>query len=1112
MFAKVKADILKILILFIVFFNSLAVFSQTKEEISKITENYDKEKILAKAAERKVEHDQKRAKAYEYALANDLPTRYETEDGNIIELQYMNGSGELVYYQTNNEVCASVTNAEEFYPGGSLGLNIQGQGMRAFVWDSGTCRDTHNAFEGRATLKDNVGHTSHATHVTGTIIATGDDAKGMAPEAEVDSYKWDSDIAEASAATVMDGMLLSNHSYNSSVYSSSVFGRYLNKSREWDDVMHDAPNYLMVVSAGNNGNNNTINSSPLQGNVYFDKLIGHSTAKNNLVVANAGLSLFTGLYRNSSSSEGPTDDFRIKPDITGYGTNVFSTNNGGDNDYSYKTGTSMASPNVMGSLLLLQQFYKEETGNFARASTIKGLALHTAVDHGLSGPDAEWGWGVLDAEAAANVIKDNGSQSLAKELNLPQGGTFYMLVKGIGQPLSASICWTDPPGQPQFGTNSSTPVLVNDLDIRVIEQFGAQTTHYPYKLTGVNTNAQGDNLVDPFERVDVDPQTAGFYLIEVSHKGTLNGSNQVFSLVITGADIVYDPVQVPYSHGFEASYNLAQNVEGWQDVGGDNFNWTRNSGGTPSWSTGPSSSYGGNYYIYMEASSPNNPYKTARTISPFINLIGAPSQTTFSFRYHMLGNSMGELKLEVSDDGGSSWDQLWVKSGNQGNQWKEGIVSLGAYAGKVIRLRFTGTTGSGYQGDIALDRIKIISNYNDVIPPTTPGWASPTNITANSATLNWLASTDNVAVDKYIVHGPNFYTQTQSLSVPLTNLPSAQSQFFFVRAIDTSGNLSNAQSFSVTTLASGGPIGYYPFDYNLENLGSSGVDAISNGPLYYSPNTAITGGYFNGNYAYDFNHTNVNYLNLSNSGSYLKDAFDERTVAFWIKPTLGSSAVYQILYKEGNLNDGIEIGLKNNSILRFRIKGSNHPSYYPYAFTYSHPIHISQTEWTHIGYTFKGGGAIKMYKDGSEIYGISGIAPFSVEYHGEGGYLGGTPQGTASYGSNTTANHFEGKMDEAHIYNRELSQAEICDLASAYCNGSITNSTSASIETSHNEYELKLYPNPGQDIINLRADSPLKLIKLMDGSGRVIRYIESGLEEELLTIDISFAVFSNVFC
>ena len=126
-----------------------------------------------------------------------------------------------------------------------------------------------------------------------------------------------------------------------------------------------------------------------------------------------------------------------------------------------------------------------------RAATLKGLALHTADAAGISGPDAVYGWGLLNGKSAAEAISGNGSTSRIEELTLSSGQTYQITADSDGiNALIASISWTDPAGTANTGiVNLSTPVLVNDLDIRVTK--GA-STFSPYLLTGVNSNTQGD--------------------------------------------------------------------------------------------------------------------------------------------------------------------------------------------------------------------------------------------------------------------------------------------------------------------------------------------------------------------------------------------------------------------------------------------------------------------------------------------------------------------------------------------------------------------------------------------------------------------------------------------
>lgn len=157
----------------------------------------------------------------------------------------------------------------------------------------------------------------------------------------------------------------------------------------------------------------------------------------------------------------------------------------------------------------------------------------------------------------------------------------------------------------------------------------------------------------------------------------------------------------PYSQGFENT------IGNWQQSTSDDFNWTVRSGGTPSNNTGPSGANAGTYYVYMESSSPNYSNKSAVLTSPCFNLKNA-SNATVTFAYHMYGSaSMGNLKLEASTDKGSTWTSVWSKSGNQGNSWQNASVNLTSYVGKDVKLRFNGTTGTTWQGDMAIDKFAL---------------------------------------------------------------------------------------------------------------------------------------------------------------------------------------------------------------------------------------------------------------------------------------------------------------------------------------------------------------------------------------------------------------------
>ncbi|MCF8378388.1 MAG: choice-of-anchor J domain-containing protein [Bacteroidales bacterium] len=167
------------------------------------------------------------------------------------------------------------------------------------------------------------------------------------------------------------------------------------------------------------------------------------------------------------------------------------------------------------------------------------------------------------------------------------------------------------------------------------------------------------------------------------------------------------PVTPPYQTNFDEGGNIP---DGWFNVADDDLDWTLYTGSTPSPHTGPTGDHttGSGYYFYTEATY-NNPDFRADLITPTFNLTTL-TNTELSFWYHMWDDDymhMGTLHLDVF------FDEVWVEdimppiSGNQGNQWFERIVDLGAYEGEIVKFRFRGITGADWASDICIDDFAI---------------------------------------------------------------------------------------------------------------------------------------------------------------------------------------------------------------------------------------------------------------------------------------------------------------------------------------------------------------------------------------------------------------------
>ncbi|WP_266203803.1 S8 family serine peptidase [Pontibacter kalidii] len=554
---------------------------------------------IASAAEKN--YQASRGKALALAEKYGWVIEKQYKDGTVISLQGLDETGMPVYYITyNNTSSASTTRVDQLWAGGSLGLSLSGSSSnltnKLAIWDGGRVRASHQELTGRVIQKDNpTKESEHASHVAGTMIASGINplAKGMAyGYKSLLAYDFNGDNAEMAEAA--KDLLLSNHSYGSLAgwrYNSErkgtdedpywewwgntsvskeedfTFGYYNSEAATWDEIAFNAPYYLIVKSAGNNRQENgpkvgepyfqrnsngtfeLVKSRPagISSNDAYDVISTSGTAKNILTVG--AIRAVTDGYNQpldvkmaAFSSWGPTDDGRIKPDVVANGIDVLSTYSSNDRSYQAQSGTSMASPNVSGTLLLLQEHYANvNPGKFMRAATLKGLAIHTADEAGATaGPDYRYGWGLVNAELAAKVISNTNGTHLLEERALKQSETQTLEVTASGNgPLKITISWTDPKGTvTAAGTkalNNRTPRLVNDLDVRVS---GNGKDYLPWTLDPAAPEAAatpGDNVVDNVEQILISDAVPGKkYTITIKHKGTLKEGPQAYALLVSG--------------------------------------------------------------------------------------------------------------------------------------------------------------------------------------------------------------------------------------------------------------------------------------------------------------------------------------------------------------------------------------------------------------------------------------------------------------------------------------------------------------------------------------------------------------------------------------------------
>ncbi len=349
---------------------------------------------------------------------------------------------------------------------------VTGSGVVIGQWESRHPDGTHVDLAGRVT---NVGDApaigDHATQVAGTIIGDGSllpdrRYRGMAPSATLVSFPtWDTAAElrqQYQEAIDVYGIDIANNSWGKVEWHV-----YKDYAAEMDNIVRGSlgKRIPMVWAVGNEGGWGTILCSAAAKNVVT---VGATDSDDN--------SLWTW------SNKGPTKDGRIKPEVVSPGCqdhgngSVWSTLPG--NRYGGACGTSMAAPSVTGVMALILGDWRATHGADPLPSTIKGILIHTATDLGQTGPDYAYGYGLIDAKKAIDLVRADTIDDVIREdtISVQDEQDMYTIELESGQSeLRITLVWDDYPADPL-----AAHTLVNDLDLVVIGPDGKR--RYPWTL------------------------------------------------------------------------------------------------------------------------------------------------------------------------------------------------------------------------------------------------------------------------------------------------------------------------------------------------------------------------------------------------------------------------------------------------------------------------------------------------------------------------------------------------------------------------------------------------------------------------------------------------------
>ncbi len=384
--------------------------------------------------------------------------------------------------------------------------NLRGKGVCIGIGDGGELGN-HWDFGSRVNNKADGTYSSfgsHGDHVTGIIGSSGNvnpRHRGIAPEATLVTQKTSLITYYLEDYYDQHGMVITNNSYGTSA-NCATNGTYNYTSIGLDNQLNDFEDVLHIFAAGNSGGG-TCGDYPKG---FRTVLRYYQAAKNVLTVGNVTESRVV----NNSSSRGPVLDGRLKPELVAVGTSVMST--GREFNYYNSSGTSMAAPATAGIVGLMYEQYKLLNNEVNPSGALmKAIACNTAEDLGNAGPDFTYGFGLINARRAINVIENEQYYGG----NISNGGTASQVitVPNNTAQLKVMLYWSD-----VEGSLDADVALVNDLDLSVGTAGGVRLPLIldPTAARVEELAVEGVDRLNNIEQVVIQNPSSGLYTVNVS--------------------------------------------------------------------------------------------------------------------------------------------------------------------------------------------------------------------------------------------------------------------------------------------------------------------------------------------------------------------------------------------------------------------------------------------------------------------------------------------------------------------------------------------------------------------------------------------------------------------
>jgi hypothetical protein len=429
------------------------------------------------------------------------------------------------------------------------GRNLSGLGTAVGIGDNANPLHLDNT---RNVLNRNPSFTTnnHGRQVTGVVGGDGiieERYKGVAPNSLLIVDYFDLVLTKSATYFTDFGMTVTNNSYFTGLTGCPGNSDYNELSVYVDQQIYNNPFLQHIFAAGNDGGR-ICSGYPIS---FATIKSGYQVGKNVLDVADYHVG--TDVL-NLSSSKGPVEDGRLKPELTASGVAVITTSS--NNGYSQAFGTSFSSPYVAGVWALLTERYKQLHANsLPKSALLKAALCNSADDRGNAGPDYSYGFGFVNSRRSVETIEGNRYSTGV----LSTGGTSSqnIAVPANTKQVKVMLYWHDKEASPLAST-----ALVNDLDLSVTD---GVTNYLPWILnpspaTVNNPAVRGFDRINNIEQVTIDNPGASI-TINLSGFNVPNGPQEYFVVY----EFLKDEIVLEHPYGGERFAPGVEEIIKWNN-------------------------------------------------------------------------------------------------------------------------------------------------------------------------------------------------------------------------------------------------------------------------------------------------------------------------------------------------------------------------------------------------------------------------------------------------------------------------------------------------------------------------------------------------------------------